>query len=124
MKNIFFLLFLSFISNACQPQKKIFDWGPFTINRTIIKVYENEKVKVLIADNHDIIEVFKDKSTQKCKKVFLGKNYKFRVRPVSDLIQGGIQVKHEYDLNDSVTIKYKSYFTFHELQNYCVQKGN
>ena len=87
-------------------------------------MYENEKVKILVADNNDIIEVFKDKNIQKCKKLILGKEYNFYVYPVSDIIQNGIEVSYEYDLNDSINIKYHSYFAFHKFRNYCIEKIN
>lgn len=81
MKNHVFLLLIALLLTGCGSDK-------FTVKRRIIKVYENDRVKVLVADNNDIIETFKDKKGKKCKEIVLGKKYKFKVYPVSDLFQG------------------------------------
>ncbi|WP_250255200.1 hypothetical protein [Chryseobacterium sp. Marseille-Q3244] len=67
MKNIFFLFF-SFIC-SCQTNNVIVSSKPVYIKRKIISFKENNEVRVLIADNNDIIEVFKENMSNKCKKL-------------------------------------------------------
>jgi hypothetical protein len=121
MKNIFLLLIFTFINFGCQTKKKIISSKPFNIKRSIVNIRENEKAYVFIADNNDIIEVFKPpfKSNVICKKIILNKKYKFKVFPVSDLIQKGIESPNEYILNDSTMIKYNNYYSLKEFQFFC-----
>lgn len=121
MKNIVFLFILSLCTWACQTRQTIISSKSFNVKRKITSFRENSKVFVLISDNKDIIEVFKDNNTLKCTNIKLGKSYKFRVMPVSDLIQNGISTSHEYILNDSVTINYNSYYTSEKNKNICIQ---
>lgn len=121
MKNIFFLLVIVFVNFGCQTKKTIVSSKPFDIQRNILTIRENEKVCVLIADNNDIIEVFKptfNKSTI-CKKIVLNKKDNFRVFPVSDLIQKGIESPNEYILNDSTIIKYNNYYSLEKFELLC-----
>jgi hypothetical protein len=121
MRNIFFLLVIVFVNFGCQTKKTIVSSKPFDIQRNILTIRENEKVYVLIADNNDIIEVFKppfNKSTI-CKKIVLNKKYNFRVFPVSDLIQRGIESPNEYILNDSTIIKYNNYYSLEKFELLC-----
>ena len=78
-------------------------------------------LSLFAADNNDIIEVFKPpfKSNVICKKIILNKKYKFKVFPVSDLIQKGIESPNEYILNDSTMIKYNNYYSLKEFQFFC-----
>ncbi|OBW40489.1 hypothetical protein AB670_03153 [Chryseobacterium sp. MOF25P] len=121
MRNIFFLLVIVFVNFGCQTKKTIVSSKPFDIQRNILTIRENEKVYVLIADNNDIIEVFNppfNKSTI-CKKIVLNKKYNFRVFPVSDLIQRGIESPNEYILNDSTIIKYNNYYSLEKFELLC-----
>lgn len=115
MKNHVFLLLIALLLTGCGSNK-------FTVKRRIIKVYENDRVKVLVADNNDIIETFKDKKGKKCKEIVLGKKYKFHVYPVSDLFQGCYFEPTYFLDNDTVTIKYALYFTASQFKNYCIKK--
>jgi len=121
MKNIFFLFFLSLCIWACQAKKTTISSKSFNIKRKILSVRENSEVFILISDNNDVIEVFKENESLKCTNIILGKSYKFRVLAVSDLIQHGISSPSEYILNDSTTIKYNSYYTAEENKNICIQ---
>ncbi|THV56762.1 hypothetical protein [Chryseobacterium candidae] len=120
MKKIVFLLFSLTIYN-CQTKSTIISSKPSSIERKIVSVKENKDVNILIADNNDIIEVFKETSTNKCKKIKLGKKYSFRIIPVSDLIQQGIESPKEYILNDSTIIKYNHYYSLEKNQNICIE---
>ncbi len=93
----------------------------FNVKRKILSVRENSEVFILISDNNDVIEVFKDNQSLKCTNIKLGKSYTFRVMPVSDLIQHGISSPREYILNDSTIINYNSYYTAEENKNICIQ---
>ncbi|MBW8522453.1 hypothetical protein K0U91_13155 [Chryseobacterium chendengshani] len=121
MKNLLFLLIVISINFSCQTKKNTISSKPFNLKRNIIAMQENEKAYVLIADNNDIIEVFKppfNKSTT-CKKMDLNKKYSFKVFPVSNLIQSGIESPNEYILNDSTIIKYKNYYSSKKFQFFC-----
>ena len=102
MKNIVFLFFI------------IYSW--------IVSFKENNEVKILIADNNDIIEVFKENASNNCKKIKLGKRYSLKIIPVSDLIQHGVESPNEYILNDSTIITYNHYYTLEKNQNICIIK--
>ncbi|NML56219.1 hypothetical protein [Chryseobacterium cheonjiense] len=116
MKNHVFLLIIALFLTGCGS-------GKFTVKRRIIKVYENDSVKVLVADNNDIIETFKDEKGKKCKEIVLGKKYKFKVYPVSDLFQGCYFEPTYFLDNDTVTIKYARYFTASQFKNYCIKNN-
>ncbi len=121
MKNLFFLIIIAVISCGCQT-KKMFSSKPFRIERSITKIHENDKVYILIADNNDIIEVFKPPFNKQstCKKIVLNRKYNFKVFPVSDLVQKGIESPNEYTLNDSTIIKYNSYYSLKRFQFLCL----
>lgn len=120
-KSVFFLMMFAFISSNCQTRKDVFNSKPFNVKRSITAIHENENVYVLIADNNDIIEVFKPpfNKTSICKKIVLNKRYNFKVLPVSDLIQRGIESPKEYILNDSTIIKYNNYYSLKRFQFLC-----
>lgn len=120
MKNIVFLLF--FVIYSCQTNNVIISSKPIHITRKIISFKENKEVNILIADNNDIIEVFKENTSNNCKKIKLGKNYSLKIIPVSDLIQNGLESPNEYILNDSTIIKYNHYYTLEKNQNICIIK--
>ncbi|MFN4362868.1 hypothetical protein [Chryseobacterium hispalense] len=115
MKNYLLLLLIVSFFTSCSSLR-------FTVKRRIIKVYENDKVKVLVADNNDIIETFKDKKGKKCKEIVLGKKYRFKVYPVSDLFQGCYFEPTYFLDNDTVTIQYARYFSIGQFKNYCIKK--
>ncbi|MGN7758614.1 hypothetical protein ACTJIV_14120 [Chryseobacterium sp. 22532] len=119
MKNIVFLFFS--IICSCQTSNVIVSSKPTHIKRKIISFKENEEVLILIANNNDIIEVFKENSTKKCKKIEIGKTSTFKIIPVSDLIQQGINSPNEYILNDSTIIRYNHYYSGEKKQNICIQ---
>lgn len=119
MKNIAFLFFS--IICSCQTSNVIVSSKPIQITRKIISFKENEEVCILIADNNDIIEIFKENSTKKCKKIKIDETRIFKVIPVSDLIQQGINSPNEYILNDSTIIKYNHYYSAEKKQNICIQ---
>ncbi|MBW3524901.1 hypothetical protein [Chryseobacterium sp. NKUCC03_KSP] len=121
MKNVFFYLSIVLISLGCQTKKTIISAKPFNVQRSINTILENQKAYVLIATNNDIIEVFKPpfNKTTKCKNIVLGKEYSFKVFPVSDLLQSGIETPKEYFLNDSTMIKYNSYYSLEKFQILC-----
>ncbi|WP_223605620.1 hypothetical protein [Chryseobacterium sp. OSA05B] len=119
MKNIVFLFFS--IICSCQTSNVIVSSKPIHIKRKITSFKENEEVRILIADNNDIIEVFKENSTKKCKKIEIGKTRSFKIIPVSDLIQQGINSPNEYILNDSTIIKYNYYYSAEKKQNICIK---
>ncbi|WP_166427929.1 hypothetical protein, partial [Chryseobacterium lacus] len=81
-------------------------------------------VYVLIADNDDIIEVFKDPIGTRtlCKTIVLNKKYRFKVEPVGDLIQGGIESPRKYLYNDSIFVDYNNYYVIRNFQEYCYDK--
>lgn len=110
-----------FVNFGCQTKKTIISSKPFDIQRNIQTILENEKVYVLIADNNDIIEIFKPSFNKSiiCKKIVLNKKYNFRVFPVSDLIQKGIESPNEYILNDSTIIKYNNYYSLEKFELLC-----
>lgn len=120
MKNIIFLFILSSCTWACQAKKITVSSKSFNIKRKIISFRENSEVFILISDNKDVIEVFKENSSLKCTNIKLGKSYTFRVMPVSDLIQHGVESPNEYILNDSTIIKYNHYYTLEENENFCI----
>ncbi|WP_419488803.1 hypothetical protein [Chryseobacterium bernardetii] len=120
MKNIVF--FFVFFIYSCQTNNVIISSKPVHITRKIISFKENKEVKILIADNNDIIEVFKENTSNYCKKIKLGKSYSLKIIPVSDLIQSGIESPNEYILNDSIIIKYNNYYTLEKKQNICIIK--
>ncbi|MCS3533065.1 hypothetical protein [Chryseobacterium sp. JUb7] len=120
MKNIFF--FFLFFLYSCQTNNVIISSKPVNIKRKIISFEENKEVSILIADNNDIIEVFKENISTNCKKIKLGKSYSLKIIPVSDLIQHGIESPNEYILNDSTIIKYNHYYTLEKNQNICIIK--
>lgn len=115
MKNHLFLLLIAVFFTGCSSLK-------FTVKRKIIKVYENDSVKVLVADNNDIIGTFKNKKGKKCKEIVLGKKYRFKVYPVSDLFQGCYFEPTYFLDNDTVTITYARYFAVARFKNYCITK--
>ncbi|MCJ7932598.1 MAG: hypothetical protein MUW56_02920 [Chryseobacterium sp.] len=121
MKKIVFLLF-SIIMYNCQTKNAIISSKPTSITRKIISFKENKDVSVLVADNNDIIEVFRENNINKCKKIELGKKYSFKIIPVSDLIQQGVDSPNEYILNDSTIIKYNHYYSAEQKQNICIIK--
>lgn len=120
MKNIFFLFF--FVIYSCQTNNVITSSKSFHVKRKIVSFRENEEVKILIANNNDIIEVFKEFSSSNCTNIKLGKTYTLKVIPVSNLIQHGIESPNEYILNDSTIIKYNHYYTLEKNQNICIIK--
>lgn len=120
MKNIVFIFFLSLCTWACQAKKTTISSKSFNIKRKVISFRENSEVFILISDNKDVIEVFKDASSRKCTNIKLGKSYTFRVIPVSDLIQHGIESPNEYILNDSTIIKYSHYYTLEKNKKICI----
>ncbi|WP_029295176.1 hypothetical protein [Chryseobacterium hispalense] len=115
MKKYLLLSLITFCFTGCNPLA-------FNVKRRIIKVYENDSVKILVADNNDIIETFKDKKRKKCKKIVLGKKYRFKVYPVSDLFQGCYFEPTYFLDNDTVTIQYARYFSIGQFKNYCIKK--
>ncbi|MGH1517971.1 hypothetical protein [Chryseobacterium sp. JK1] len=119
MKNIVLLFFVIY---SCQTNNVIISSKPIHITRKIISFKENKEVNILIADNNDIIEVFKENTSNNCKKIKLGKNYSLKIIPVSDLIQNGLESPNEYILNDSIIIKYNHYYTLEKNQNICIIK--
>lgn len=120
MKNIVLLLFICIYS--CQTNNIIVSSKPINITRKIISFKENKEVYLLIADNNDIIEAFKENKSNSCKKIKLGKSYSLKIIPVSDLIQHGAESPNEYILNDSTIIKYNHYYTLEKSQNICIIK--
>jgi hypothetical protein len=120
MKNIV-VLFILFIY-SCQTNNVIVSSKPVNIIRKIVSFKQNEEVNILIADNNDIIEVFKENTSHNCKKIKLGKSYSLKIIPVSDLIQHGVESPNEYILNDSTIIKYNHYYTLEKNQNICIIK--
>lgn len=121
MKNIILGLFLSLYLCACQTKKMTVSSKSFNITRKIISFRENSEAHILISDNKDIIEVFKDSSNLSCQNIKLGKRYTFRVISVSDLIQHGASSPHEYFLNDSTIINYNHYYTKENSENICIE---
>ncbi|REC73077.1 hypothetical protein DRF60_19825 [Chryseobacterium elymi] len=119
MKKIVFLLFSIILCN-CQTKNTVISSKPISITRKIISFKENKDVRILIADNNDIIEVFRGIGTNKCKKIKLGQKYSFKIIPVSDLIQHGVDSPNEYILNDSTIIKYNHYYSAEQRQNICI----
>lgn len=121
MRNLLFLLIAISVSFGCQTKKNIISSKPFNIKRNIVKIQENEKAYVLIADNNDIIEIFKHPFNKSitCKKIILNRRYNFKVYPVSDLIQRGIESPNEYILNDSTVIQYRSYYSLKKFEILC-----
>ncbi|MCT2560973.1 hypothetical protein [Chryseobacterium herbae] len=114
MKKITVVIMLLLICIGCGANLK------FVVKRTIVEVYENDEVKILVADNKDIIEAFKEQNNgKKCKEIMLGKTSRFKVIPVSDLALH--RNNFEYILNDSTVLKYNRYFSIADLQNYCVK---
>ncbi|GAA5097579.1 hypothetical protein GCM10023210_32760 [Chryseobacterium ginsengisoli] len=120
MKSTVFLFF--FIIYSCQTNNAIVSSKPTNITRKIVSFKENNEVNILIADNNDIIEVFKENTSNNCKKIKLGKSYSLKIIPVSDLIQHGVESPNEYILNDSTIIKYNHYYTLEKNQNICITK--
>jgi hypothetical protein len=115
MKNVIGLLIIGLLCFSCHSHHL-----EFTIKRTIVKVYENDTVKILVADNNDFIEAFKDyNNPEKCRNILLGKKTKFRVVPVSDLSTH--RNNFIYIFNDSTYLKYNRYFGIYNFQNYCVK---
>ncbi|MFZ4928932.1 hypothetical protein [Chryseobacterium sp. Mn2064] len=119
MKNIVFLFF--FFIYSCQTNNVIISSKPANITRKIISFKENKEVSILIADNMDIIEIFKPTNNNTCTKIELGKKYSFKVTSVSGLIQQGGDSPKIYILNDSTIIKYNNYYTAEEDQNICIK---
>lgn len=122
MKDFLYIL-IGLLFFSCSSQQKISS-KPFNVNRKIIAVYETNKVYVLIADNNDVIEVFKNpfEKSIPCKKIVLNKKYKFKVEPVSDLVQGGVESPKKYLYNDSIFIDYNNYYVIRNFQEYCYDK--
>ncbi|WP_336959416.1 hypothetical protein [Chryseobacterium contaminans] len=115
MRNVIGLLIGGLLCFSCHANHM-----EFTIKRTIVKAYENDTVKILVADNNDFIEAFKDHNNpEKCRKISLGKKTKFRVIPVSDLSTH--RNNFIYIFNDSTYLKYNRYFGIYNFQNYCVE---
>ncbi|WP_228441740.1 hypothetical protein, partial [Chryseobacterium lacus] len=83
MKNYLYLLIILIFFTNCSSQQKTISSKPFIINRKIVGIYETKRVYVLIADNDDIIEVFKDPIGTRtlCKTIVLNKKYRFKVEP-------------------------------------------
>lgn len=124
MKNAIALLIIIFISVSCHVNKNIISSRPFIVKRKIIKSFENDTIRVLMADNEDIIETFKDvKNKKKCREIILGKKrYRFKVIPVSDLALHRNDFK--YILNDSIVLDYSRYFAIPKFKNYCLKESN
>lgn len=124
MKNYLYLLIILIFFTNCSSQQKTISSKPFIINRKIVGIYETKRVYVLIADNEDIIEVFKDPIGTRtlCKTIVLNKKYRFKVEPVSDLIQGGIESPRKYLYNDSIFVDYNNYYVIRNFQEYCYDK--
>jgi len=124
MKNYLYLLIILIFFTNCSSQQKTISSKPFIINRKIVGIYETKRVYVLIADNDDIIEVFKDPIGTRtlCKTIVLNKKYRFKVEPVSDLIQGGIESPRKYLYNDSIFVDYNNYYVIRNFQEYCYDK--
>ncbi|WP_080776610.1 hypothetical protein [Chryseobacterium phocaeense] len=120
MKNIVFI-FILFIY-GCQTNNVIISSKPIHITRKIVSFKENKEVSILITENNDIVEVFKESTSKNCKKIKLGKRYSLKIIPVSDLIQHGVESPNEYILNDSTIIKYNHYYTLEKDQNICIIK--
>ncbi|UHO39666.1 hypothetical protein H5J24_06200 [Chryseobacterium capnotolerans] len=120
MKNIIFLFFPVVMCN-CQTNNIKISSKPINITRKIFSVKQDKTVSVLIADNKDVIEIFKPNSNDVCTKIELGKKYSFKVTCVSCLIQQGIESPSIYILNDSTIIKYNNYYTAEEDQNICIK---
>ncbi|MCP1299257.1 hypothetical protein NK356_08780 [Chryseobacterium sp. S0630] len=119
MKNILFLFFPAIMCN-CQTNNIKISSEPINITRKIISVKQNKMVSVLVADNKDIIEIFKP-NTNNCTKIKLGKKYSFKVTCVSCLIQQGADSPKIYTLDGSTIIMYKNYYTSEEDQNICIK---
>ncbi|WPO81973.1 hypothetical protein SD427_14525 [Chryseobacterium sp. JJR-5R] len=120
MKNIVLLFF--FCIYSCQTNNIIVSSKPVNITRKIISFKENKEVYLLMANNNDIIEAFKENNSNSCKKIKLGKSSSLKIIPVSDLIQHGVESPNEYILNDSTIIKYNHYYTLEKSQNICIIK--
>lgn len=104
----------------CQTNNIKISSEPINITRKIISVKQNKMVSVLVADNKDIIEIFKP-NTNNCTKIKLGKKYSFKVTCVSCLIQQGADSPKIYTLDGSTIIMYKNYYTSEEDQNICIK---
>ncbi|UKB86085.1 hypothetical protein LF887_10800 [Chryseobacterium sp. MEBOG06] len=120
MKNILFLFFPAILC-SCQTNNIKISSEPIDITRKIISFKQDKMVSILIADNMDIIEIFKPTNNNTCTKIELGKKYSFKVTSVSGLIQQGGDSPKIYILNDSIIIKYNHYYTAEEDQNICIK---
>ncbi|MDN3692432.1 hypothetical protein QWZ06_09185 [Chryseobacterium tructae] len=120
MKSILFLIFPAIMCN-CQTNNIKISSKPINITRKIISVKQDKTVSVLIADNKDVIEIFKPNTNDVCTKIELGKKHSFKAICVSCLIQQGVDSPKIYILNDSTIIKYNNYYTAEEAQNICIK---
>lgn len=128
MKKLLCIFIITFIFNNCGSNKYSYNTDHLKknkIERNIVSIYENEKAYVLIADNNDLIEVFKEPYNfiKSCRKIQLNKKQKFSVLSINGMIQAG-SFERKYMLNDSVLLDYNQYYFIPTLKKYCYDKNN
>lgn len=128
MKKLLCIFITTFIFNNCGSNKYSYKTDHLkknNIERNIVSIYENEKAYVLIADNNDLIEVFKEPYNfiKSCRKIQLNKKQKFSVLSISGMIQAG-SFERKYMLNDSVLLDYNQYYFIPTFKKYCYDKKN
>ena len=128
MKKLLCIFIITFIFNNCGSNKYSYNTNHLKktkIERNIVSIYENEKAYVLIADNNDLIEVFKEPYNfiKSCRKIQLNKKQKFSVLSISGMIQAG-SFERKYMLNDSVLLDYNQYYFIPTFKKYWYDKKN
>ena len=126
MKKLLCIFITTFIFNNCGSNKYSYKTDHLkknNIERNIVSIYENEKAYVLIADNNDLIEVFKEPYNfiKSCRKIQRNKKQKFKVVNLSEMIQAG-SIERTYTLNDSVILDYNVYYFIPTFKKYCYDK--
>lgn len=126
LKKLSYIFLISIILINCGGNKYSYNTDHLKktmIEINIISIYENENAYVLISDNNDIIEVFKEpyNFNKSCRKIHFNKKQKFKVLDLNGIIQGG-STERTYMLNDSVAFYYNQYYFISTFKKYRFDK--
>lgn len=126
MKKIFQMKFvLIFLFNISCNSQKILNLGQKSevLNVELNTIYENDKYYIFLTKENDIIESSKlGTYNLKCSKIITGQKYKFKVIPVSGMIQGNSHFDRSYDVNDTLRLNYREYYFAKTVKKYCYKK--